>query len=102
MTRTLLDLISRGAPGTTAELAAAAGARHAEVEAALGELARLGYLEDLACAARSGGCAGASLGCGGCAGKRARLDANPAHLWALTAKGRGAAERMFDASAQPQ
>ncbi len=90
MTRRVLALMADGAVSTQSELAAVLGARPAEVEALLAELAALGFVRDIACPTdgpRGGGCAGCVLG-------NACVVGRPSHVWTLTERGRRAVSKV--------
>jgi len=88
----LLALIACGTPMALTELAQALGARLPEVEAMLGQLTELGYLQDLAFQ----GDGEKASGCSGCAARKGCHAGTPQHLWTLTAKGRRAAGMHSD------
>jgi hypothetical protein len=91
MIRKLLALIAGGTPSPK-ELAQKLGVSLPELEAMLGQLTRLGYLQDFA---REGDDE-KSAGCSGCAVRKGCHAGAGRHLWTLTTKGRRAAEMASD------
>jgi hypothetical protein len=87
MMRKLLSLMASCTPMALTELSQALGARLPEVEAMLGQLTELGYLQDLACKHD----ANKAVGCSGCTARNGCHVGAPQHLWTLTMKGRRAA-----------
>jgi hypothetical protein len=95
MLRELLAILAGGGLETPASLAASLGTSSGAVEAMLGKLEELGYLEDLSaelqasCSDAGRGCSACS-GCAACGSGRGRL-ARGGRIWSLTAKGLEAA-----------
>lgn len=92
MIRKLLALIAGGTPMVPTVLAQTLGVRLSEVEAMLGQLTELGYLQDLAFQ----GDGEKAAGCSGCAARKGCHAGTPQHLWTLTTKGRRAAGMHSD------
>ena len=97
MLRELLAILSGGGLETPSSLAASLGTRAGAVEAMLGKLEELGYIEDLSaeleasCSDAGHRCSGCS-GCAACGAGRGKL-ARGGRVWSLTAKGLEAADR---------
>lgn len=88
MLQRLLALLAEGKPHTTNTLAAALGVPAGMVSVMAGQLARQGYLEELAV----DGCGTET--CGGCSSSSAcQLIGPSSRAWALTPKGRRAAQK---------
>ena len=97
MLRDLLAILAAGGLETPASLAATLGTGAGAVEAMLGKLEELGYIEDLsaglqASCSDAGHECSACKGCAACGAGRGKL-ARGGRVWSLTVKGLGAAGR---------